>query len=165
MDNQVYLALYKGNRSGKGFAVLKAKLGDWLTRKLTKGQYSHCEIAVARREWLSSHHYDHEIVYDCYSSSIRDGGVRCKQIDLDNGKWDLIPLYGVDEAKVKGYFWQTKDKKYDWLEALGIVLFTPQARDKFFCSEWCANAINGGDEGWRFSPNHLAAIFNLKHKE
>lgn len=159
VDNQVYLALYKGNRSGKGFAVFKARLGDWLARKLTKGKYSHCELVVARREWLNGHHYDHEIIYDCYSASIRDGGVRCKQIDLDSGKWDLIPLNGVTEQQIKRYFEQTKGKHYDWLGALGVVLFTPQSRDKFFCSEWCANAINGGDEGWRFSPNHLAAIF------
>lgn len=162
MANQVYLALYKGNRSGKGFAVLIARLGDWLTCKLTKGKYSHCELAVARREWLSGHHYDNEVVYDCYSASIRDGGVRCKQIDLDSGKWDLIPLNGITETQIKGYFEQTKGKSYDWLGALGVVLFTPQSRDKFFCSEWCFNAIFNSNHGWRFSPNHLAAIFRIR---
>ncbi|RZN59028.1 enoyl-CoA hydratase [Avibacterium paragallinarum] len=157
MANQVYLALYKGNRSGKGFAVQKAKLGDWLTRKLTKGKYSHCEIAIETFEQWGQ--YDWRKRYQCYSSSIRDGGVRCKEINLDSGKWDLIALNGVDEYQIIRYFEQTKSKHYDWLGALGVVLFTPQSRDKFFCSEWCANAINGGDEGWRFSPNHLAAIF------
>ncbi|HHF3932515.1 TPA: enoyl-CoA hydratase, partial [Haemophilus influenzae] len=31
---------------------------------------------------------------------------------------------------------------------------------KYFCSEWCFNAICGSESGWRFSPNQLAAIFN-----
>ena len=42
----LYLALYKGNREGWGIASIKARFGDWITRKITRGIYSHCEIAV-----------------------------------------------------------------------------------------------------------------------
>ena len=41
----LYLALYKGNREGWGIASIKARFGDWVTRKITRGIYSHCEIA------------------------------------------------------------------------------------------------------------------------
>lgn len=41
----LYLALYKGNREGWGIASIKARFGDWITRKITRGIYSHCEIA------------------------------------------------------------------------------------------------------------------------
>ncbi|HHE9974404.1 TPA: enoyl-CoA hydratase, partial [Haemophilus influenzae] len=34
-----------------------------------------------------------------------------------------------------------------------------QKRSKYFCSEWCFNAILGGESGWRFSPNQLAVVF------
>ncbi|RFO10071.1 enoyl-CoA hydratase, partial [Haemophilus influenzae] len=107
------------------------------------------------------HHYEHATVYDCYSSSVQDGGVRCKQIDVsDNTKWDLIPLDGVTEEQIKAYFDRTLGCKYDWWGALGIVLGIKQKRSKYFCSEWCFNAICGSESGWRFSPNQLAAIFN-----
>ena len=103
-------------------------------------------------------------MYDCYSSSVQDGGVRCKQIDVsDNTKWDLIPLDGVTEEQIKAYFSRTLGCKYDWWGALGIVLGIKQKRSKYFCSEWCFNAICGGEDGWRFSPNQLGAMF--KHDD
>ncbi|MDY0532100.1 enoyl-CoA hydratase, partial [Pasteurella multocida] len=54
---------------------------------------------------------------------------------------------------------QTKGMKYDFWGAIGIVLCIKQKRSKFFCSEWCFNAIKNSDQGWRFSPNHIAVIF------
>lgn len=159
MTEQVYLALYKGRKTGWRLRDLIARFSDWLTRKLTRGEYSHCEIAVKKQVFESGHHYDMDTYYDCYSASIRDGGVRCKVIDVESDKWDLVPLSGISEAKIKLYFELTKGKKYDWFGAIGVVFGTAQRSDKFFCSEWCSNVINGKSEGWRFSPNDLAAIF------
>ena len=45
-NQQIYLALYKGHRDGTGWRVWTARFADWLTRILTRGRYSHCEIAV-----------------------------------------------------------------------------------------------------------------------
>ncbi|GBK91068.1 hypothetical protein NTHiID19_10250 [Haemophilus influenzae] len=110
--------------------------------------------------FVSGHHYETEVMYECYSSSIRDGGVRCKQIDVyDREKWDLIPLDGVTEAQIKAYFDRTLGCKYDWWGAVGIVLGIKQKRSKYFCSEWCFNCIKNSNEGWRFSPNQLAVAF------
>ena len=86
----IYLALYRGRRNGSGWRVWCARATDWLTRALTRGQYSHCEIAV--RE------HPHASVYTCYSASIRDGGVRTKVMPLPEAKWDLIPLPSTLEA-------------------------------------------------------------------
>ncbi|MEX4480141.1 hypothetical protein MY953_09230, partial [Haemophilus influenzae] len=59
-------------------------------------------------EFTNGHHYEHHTVWDCYSSSVQDGGVRCKQIDVyDREKWDLIELEGVTEAQIKAYFDRT----------------------------------------------------------
>ena len=58
--------------------------GDWKDKAIrffTRGQYSHCEMAVANGdEW------------DCYTSSPRDGGVRMKTMKLSPTEWDLIKL-------------------------------------------------------------------------
>ncbi len=158
MKTKIYLALYKGKKTGKKPAALLARLSDWLTRKLTKGKYSHCEIAVEKYEFIPGD--PHPIItYDCYSSSIRDGGVRLKNMLLERDKWDLIELNNVTEADVKRYFNSTKGLKYDWWGAFGIILGIKQKRSRFFCSEWCFNAIRDSKEGWRFSPNQLAVIF------
>lgn len=157
MANRIYLAFYKHKRSWhkepwKAFA-------DAVTRFFTKGEYSHCELVIERREFTRGSHYDNEVVYDCYSSSVQDKGVRCKQIDVKNGKWDLIPLANLTEEQIKAYFNRTSGKHYDWWGAIGCVIGVKQKRSKYFCSEWCFNAIFNSEEGWRFSPNQLATIF------
>lgn len=157
MANQIYLAFYKHKRSWRK-EPWKA-LADAVTRFFTKGEYSHCELVIERREFTRGSHYDNEVVYDCYSSSVQDKGVRCKQIDVRNGKWDLIPLANLTEEQIKAYFNRTSGKPYDWWGAIGCVIGVKQKRSKYFCSEWCFNAIFNSEEGWRFSPNQLATIF------
>lgn len=157
LDTQIYLALYKGKKTGVNPTALLARLSDWLTRKLTKGIYSHCELVVAKEE-PEGGHYNYRKHYYCYSSSIRDGGVRVKEIDVNNDKWDLILLNMMTEQQIINYFNRTQGAKYDWWGALGIVLGIKQKRSKFFCSEWCFNCIFDSDKGWRFSPNDLAEI-------
>lgn len=162
MVSGVYLALYRGRKSGYKPSALLARFSDWLTRKLTKGQYSHCEIVVARREFIRGGHYESEMVYDCYSSSVRDGGVRCKRINVTDGKWDLLPL-NISETQVKTLFVKTEGRKYDWLGAVGVVLKSSHSSSKYFCSEWCGKVL-GLNEPWRFSPNDLAVIVQVINK-
>ena len=153
--NKVYLALYKGSGGS-----LYDRLTDWIIRKATKGKYSHCEIAIKRHYFKSGDRCLPEVSYDCYSSSPRDGGVRCKTINVsDHLKWDLIELKDINETQIISYFEQTKGKKYDLWGALGVVLGIKHKRSKFFCSEWCFNVLKQSDQGWRFSPNQLVAIF------
>ncbi|HEH9648443.1 TPA: enoyl-CoA hydratase [Pasteurella multocida] len=145
---KVYLALYKGKKIGNSPSALLARSADFLVRKFTKGIYSHCELALKSNNQ-----------FICYSSSIREGGVRRKVMNLDKDKWDLIELHEVTEKQIESYFKQTKGMKYDFWGAIGIVLGIKQKRSKFFCSEWFFNAIKNSDQGWRFSPNHIAVIF------
>ena len=157
MANRIYLAFYKHKRS-----FLKEPLkavADAVTRFFTKGKYSHCELTVERMEFTQGNHYEYETVFDCYSASVQDGGVRCKQIDVsDQSKWDLMAIDGVTEEQIKAYFAKTVGHTYDWWGALGVVLGIKQKRSKYFCSEWCFNVIFGSEEGWRFSPNQLSAM-------
>ena len=154
---KIYLALYKGRRDGTGAQVWAARFSDWLTRVLTRGQYSHCEIAVALDGGQ----------FECYSSSIRDGGVRCKTMPLPAAKWDLIELpdsSGSLKTNLAAVFAQTQGQRYDLPGALGVVFKTRQRSGRWFCSEWCGQVL-GLSEPWRFSPNDLAGIArSLKNK-
>ena len=149
----IYLALYHGHRGGTGWRVWAARFTDGLTRILTRGRYSHCEIAI-RLAGQSS-----EPQYECYSASLRDGGVRLKTMPLPGNKWDLIDL-STDPLLAARLFtvWQlTRTKPYDLTGAFGVVFKFRENPQRWFCSEWCAEVL-GLPDSWRFSPNDLAAI-------
>lgn len=114
----VELALYCG----------RGQLGNALIRWWTGSIYSHCELVV---DGL------------CYSSSVMDGGVRCKQIDLDPAKWHRIALPFADGEAIRRYFAETDAYRYGWWGLVASQVFNrnrPEHRAPF-CSEWCANAL------------------------
>ena len=123
---------------------------DWAVRTATRGQYSHCEIAV-------KHSFADD--YHCYSASLRDGGVRSKTMPLPANKWDLIPIRDVDAYdRVWALYQNTRGAKYDFGGALGVVLPVRQAQQRWFCSEWCA-VVLGLQYPDRYSPQALADWF------
>lgn len=152
MKTQFYLALYKGSRDGSGWRVWLACFSDWLTRILTRGRYSHCELAVRLPETAGGQKYE------CYSASLRDGGVRRKVMPLPSAKWDLIALPDSVGGRLHSFWKETQGQGYDLPGAFGVVFGLPENRRRWFCSEWAGKAL-GLSESWRFSPNDLAAIF------
>ena len=157
-NRQIYLALYKGRRDGSGWRVWCARATDWLTRVLTRGKYSHCEIAIRLAGQNS------EPQYECYSASLRDGGVRRKPMPLPAAKWDLIALPDSVGGRLHGLWQETQGQGYDLPGAFGVVFRLPENRRRWFCSEWVGKAL-GLAESWRFSPNDLAVIANMGREE
>lgn len=148
----IYLALYHGHRGGTGWRVWAARFTDGLTRILTRGRYSHCELAVRLPETVDGQEYE------CYSASLRDGGVRRKAMPLPSAKWDLIALPDSVGERLHGLWQETQGQGYDLPGAFGVVFGLRENRKRWFCSEWVGKAL-GLAESWRFSPNDLAAIF------
>ncbi len=122
---------------------------DRLIRWRTSSQFSHCEMVV---DGL------------CFSASPRDGGVREKYIDTHNGKWVKVQLPTVDPEAVWFMYGQTRGAKYDWIGAIIGRGFGAKAHsgDRWFCSEWCAEAI-GFSDSWRFSPADLFAVLRGRY--
>ena len=154
----IYLALYHGHRGGTGLKVWAARFTDGLTRVLTRGKYSHCEIAVRLPETADGQKYE------CYSASLRDKGVRRKTMPLPSAKWDLIPLPDSVGGRLETLWAQTQGQGYDLPGAFGVVFGLPENRKRWFCSEWVGKAL-GLAESWRFSPNDLAVIANMGREE
>ena len=154
----IYLALYHGHRGGTGWRVRAARFTDSLTRVLTRGRYSHCEIAVRLPETADGQEYE------CYSASLRDKGVRRKIMPLPSAKWDLIALPDSVGGRLHGLWEETKGQGYDLPGAFGVVFGLPENRKRWFCSEWVGKAL-GLSESWRFSPNDLAVIANMGREE
>ena len=130
----VRLALYRPHRW--------QDIGGYLIAWWTRSAYSHCELVIDC--W-------------CYSSSIRDGGVRRKQIDITQPHWTVIDI-DADPEKVLALYERTKGEPYGWLDLLTQqVLRLPLSSAGWFCSEWCA-AVLGCAESWRLSPGALAKL-------
>ena len=144
---RVYLAMYKGRKDGRGLKVWFSRSADWVIRVVTGSLYSHCEIAVQ---------HPRDNLFDCYSASARDGGVRVKTMPLPADKWDLIPLPDAVAASVSRLFRRTNGAGYDWPGVFGVVFSTPDSKRRWFCSEWCAAAI-GRPFPQRYTPAKLAA--------
>lgn len=142
---QIYLAFYKHKRERNSLKNFFFRLFDDTIRLFTHGKYSHCEIAMQLEK--------DKPTYLCYSSSNRDGGVRFKSMELPNDKWDLVEL-NVQPYLILEFFKKTKGKKYDLFGALGVVLRFGNSKRKYFCSEWCAEAL-GFDKPYKYSPNSL----------
>jgi len=145
----IYIAFYKG-RGGNWWQ----RLQDSLIRFFTRGEYSHCEIAVDM--------FNPNNICECTTSSPRDGGVRLKNMQLPPDKWQLIPLHGYSRANVIDFYALHVGKKYDWLGVLGFVLRTKQSPNRYFCSEYVAEFLDF-PEPWRFSPNDLHAILKREN--
>lgn len=154
----IYLALYHGHRGGTGWRVWAARFTDGLTRILTRGRYSHCELAVRLPEAADGQEYE------CYSASLRDKGVRRKTMPLPSAKWDLIALPDSVGERLHGLWQETQGQGYDLPGAFGVVFGLPENRRRWFCSEWVGAAL-GLSESWRFSPNDLAVIARMGREE
>lgn len=133
----VYLALYKA----------PGNFVDKIIRMFTGKPYSHCELAVENGD-----------KYLCYSSSPRDGGVRCKAMHLTEDKWDLIPVTDISVAQIAQFYGKTTGKKYDFIGAIGCVLPLRQKPSRYYCSEWCFVAVFGETPNTTISPNQLAQL-------
>ena len=152
---EIYLAFYKGN--GPSFYD---RMVDGAIRLFTKGEYSHVELAVKKE--VSRDDGSIATVYECYSSSPRDGGVRVKQINVDNPEqWVLYKLKCTDEDRIKSYYEVTKGKKYDLRGALGVVLGFRQKKNRYFKRKIRTLQAAVMAERYRFNEmlNRLSALF------
>lgn len=126
----VRLALYKA----------RGTLFNALIRWWTGSQYSHCELVINGT---------------CYSSSVRDGGVRAKVMALPSDKWDVIELPWADDDAVTDWFVAHERDRYGWLDLLtGQLLGMRRDSRGVFCSEACAKAL-GMRNSTRMSPQAL----------
>lgn len=137
---KVKLAFYKGTG-----------IIDRLVQIATKSKYSHIEIVVG----------DY-----AYSSDFKSGVY--KRMAIYNDKWDFIDLSIPYPTSVKVFYNQTKNCKYDFLGALGVVLPLREKENRWECAEWVSNAlkISGCKKFFKYNCAHLSPqkIFEIASK-
>jgi len=117
----------------------------------------HASIVDKFISWFSRSKYTHvELILSdgyMYSSSGRDNGVRRKK-HIENDKiWTYFKVHG-DEKTILSFYEKTKDCKYDMMGILGFGLPLRDRTNRWFCSEWCCNAlkISGNSLFWLVNP-------------
>lgn len=144
MYNKAYIAFYKHKRERKSLKDWLFRLFDDITKFFTHGKYSHCELVFTTNK-------DGE--YACFTSSNRDGGVRKKIMELPSDRWDLIEI-GVKYNSILNFYHKTIGCKYDLCGAIGVVTRFGNVKSRYFCSEWCAEALKL-KQPHKYSPNSL----------
>lgn len=119
-------------------------LGGYAIAGWTSSLYSHCEV---------------EIDGVCYSSSIRDDGVRSKVIDTSPAHWTRLPLARVNVERALAVFETLKHRPYGYFDLITqhiLRLPLPPGRG-VVCSELCA-AMLGLPRPHEYSPGSLMAL-------
>jgi len=144
------IAMYKGPAKS-----LFQRFFHWLTCMVTGSVYSHCELVI-----------DVNIVQGyalCMSSSMRDGGVRLKQINLSSGHWDVfdLPTFSpADRQRALQWFIDHENEGYDWLGLLWFLIpVSFEKRRRWFCSEAIAASLNLPDPH-KLHPQRLLDILS-----
>lgn len=138
----VQIALYRGPTSDWQHAV-----AHWVTCAV---------LSIRHLRWCPYSHAELVIDGICYSSSVRDDGVRDKVIDLTSGKWVLHDVAGASKEIALARFAERKDAGYDWPGALrwGIPFLRERAKADY-CFELVAYML-GLPEPSDWSPLDLA---------
>lgn len=121
-----YVAFYRGNGTWM----------DWVVRKATRSPFSHCELIRAS---VPPRRGDTVL---CISASGRDNGVRIKEIELKDGRWDIYAVPWAPEdawERAASYL----DQPYElWTMVISQLFnFRRSNRGKWFCSELIACAL------------------------
>ena len=129
------------------FYKAEGTLVDKVIRWWTRSNYSHVELVIDGL-W--------------YSSSPRDGGVR-KATIVAKDNWDLVEVE-VEEAWVEDLYRTTEKCGYDFKGILGneILPFRVHSESKYYCSEWCAEALRLEDT--LVSPEKLYQLVAEREK-
>lgn len=116
----------------------------------TRSKYSHVEIAINGV---------------CYSSSLRDGGVRPNGIDLTPSWWRTIPIDWRDEEAALRVYRRYDGMPYGWGDLITQhVLRLPVDDPGLLCSELCALMLGLPESTARgMSPGQLVEYVEMRN--
>jgi len=102
---------------------------DWAIRTGTRSTYSHVEVVGTTGRG--------------FSSSFMDGGVRIKEIDFDDGNWEVVDVPWANQEMSEKLVAHEVGKKYDFKGVfLSQMLSLNRAQSgRWFCSEIVAYAL------------------------
>lgn len=138
---------YTGDHHADG---VLARLGVAITRLGQKGVYGY----ITHTEAIHACHADGSVTIA--SSSLRDGGVRSKQVTLNPANWLITDVPQWDVQASIDLLAQTQGMPYALLGALATALPGTNRPGRYFCNQWVATPYLKAAA--TFGPHHFAAI-------
>jgi hypothetical protein len=138
------LNFYKGTKKENPDSTV----WDNLICLITRSRFSHVELSFEQRgTW-----------YRCWSSSIRDNGVREKWIDTASEHWVIIP---ITNSVTEDLFKQEVNAKYDFIGLIGTIVPIRyfSSAHRWFCSEIIAEDLQI-KSSWNISPEKLYKLYS-----
>ena len=127
-----------------------ARAGVWVTRLGQKGPYGD----ITHTEAIHAQHSDGSVTIA--SSSLRDGGVREKQVTLNPEHWIITNVPQWDVAQSVLLLSHTKGQPYDLRGALSTLLPGSPSDNAWFCNRWVGTPYLKA--AGTFGPHQFAAI-------
>ena len=126
------------------------RAGWWITRKVQKDPYA----LVTHVEAIHAEHPDGTVTIA--SSSVRDGGVRAKQVLLNPAHWWIVDVPAWDVALSIAWLAKTNGQPYDWRGAIATAFLGSQDDARWFCNEWVGAPFLKASA--TFGPHQFAAL-------
>jgi hypothetical protein len=143
----VLVALFTGNHAEDGSLT---RIGWWLTQKAQKGPYGY----ITHVEAIHKEHLDGSVTIA--SASLRDKGVRAKQVVLNPLNWMIVDVPQWDVQKSIDLLYWTRGMPYDWRGALATCLPGSPDANSAYCNQWVGRPFIEASQ--TFGPHHFAAI-------
>lgn len=148
-QNKTILAFYLGKRTENP----RSELLDWIICKFSSSRFSHVELVT---------NYDSVTGRGLgWTSSYRDGGVRCKYINFNTGRWELYEVPTVySEKELTDWFSVRVGQYYDVFGAISTLIpFFRNSLKKWFCSEIVGTCL-GVAGSYKMNPQQLFNHFS-----
>lgn len=142
------VALYVGDHSGDDWIVRASVL---VIRRVQRGPHRN----VTHVEAIHAEHDDGTTTIA--SSSLRDGGVRTKRVQLNPDHWLIVDVPQWDVEQSIAWFALHDGLPYDWRGAVATVLPGAGRSNEWFCNEAVGASI-GLRSPETFGPHQFAAI-------
>ncbi|MCK0168960.1 hypothetical protein MWU52_15500 [Jannaschia sp. S6380] len=115
----------------------KGRMMDTVIVWATRSRFAHCELIRCDRRPRDGE------THRCIGASLMDGGVRVKAITFDPGKWRFVHIPFAPKNTWNRAL-RHVGRPYDLQAFIWTHLFNfrRQARDKWFCSELIAEALD-----------------------
>lgn len=112
-----------------------------LIRFFTRSKYSHVALIIDGYEYSSDFNGVYKIVHK-----------------YDEFKWDYVEIDVPNLINIEKFYVMTKNDKYDWFGALGVILPFEQNPYRWHCVEWVCTAlkISSVSRVWRYNCSKLS---------
>lgn len=138
------------------FKIKATSFLERLVRFFTDSDAVHCELVTAL----------HRDQFFGYTSLPLEGVVK-RWYSYDPDEWTFIEVR-ANPNDVLSFYEKAKGKKYDYLGCLGFVINVRENPNRYFCSEFCAEALSLKNPS-SYTPGRLMEYFetfeNLKCRD